>query len=83
TRLDVFGRSHHRRLERSLIGEYTEGVERLLTVLSVADYDRAVTIADLPDMIRGFDAVKEASIERYEAALTDHLGRVQDTSPGA
>ncbi len=82
TQVDVFRRSRHRRRERSLIGEYTATVEGLLDDLSTAGYDRAVTIADLPDMIRGFDAVKEASIDRYEAALTEHLGPIQDVTPG-
>lgn len=81
TPIDIFGRSRHRRLERSLIREYTAAVESLLTNLSDADYERAVTIAGLPDMIRGFDAVKEASIERYEAALIEHLGRTPDATP--
>ena len=82
TPIDIFGRSRHRRLERSLIGEYTATVEGLLTDLSDANYERAVTIADLPDMIRGFDTVKEASIDRYEATLTELLGQIQDATPG-
>jgi len=64
TAFDPFGYSAERRAERALIGEYERTVEELLNGLCQANHDDAVTIADLPDGIRGFGHVKRASIER-------------------
>ena len=73
TRLDPFGRTEERRTERALIGEYTELVELLITDLDAAGYDTAVEISQLADMVRGFDTVKMANVERYRAAVADRL----------
>ncbi len=73
TRLDPFGRTEERRTERALIGEYTELVELLITDLDVSGYDTAVEIAQLADMVRGFDTVKMANVERYRAAVAERL----------
>ena len=81
TPIDVFGRSRHRRLERALIGRYIATIEDLITDLPAADYEQVVAIASLPDMIRGFETVKETSIERYDAALTVHLDRLGKGTP--
>ncbi len=73
TRLDPFGRTEERRTERALIGEYTELVELLITDLDAAGYDTAVEISQLADMVRGFDTVKMANVERYRAAVAERL----------
>ncbi len=71
---DVFGRTAHRKMERALIEEYRMTIEGLLGSLSAAGYDRAVEIAELPDMIRGYEDIKEANVELYRAKLAELLG---------
>lgn len=75
TRLDPFGRTEERRIERALIGEYGELTELLITDLDASNYDRAVEIASLADMVRGFDTVKLGNVERYRAALAERLAQ--------
>ena len=61
TWLDPFRRSAERQLERRLRAEYEADVEKLLTLLSPATHATAVRIAGLPESIRGYGRVKEAS----------------------
>ncbi len=65
TPLDVFGYTRVRRLERALIGEYLALIEKALVGLSRESYERAVTLANLPDLIRGYEEVKLRSVERF------------------
>jgi indolepyruvate ferredoxin oxidoreductase len=69
TRFDPFGLAEVRRVERSLIEEYRSTVTGLLRDLSADTLPRAVQIAGLPDMIRGYEDIKLASVERYREAL--------------
>jgi indolepyruvate ferredoxin oxidoreductase len=67
TGLDPFGRSRHRRLERELIAEYEAMIDRVLGALTVANYDRAVELAELPDLIRGYEGIKEANVAEFRS----------------
>lgn len=69
TRLDPFGATAVRRLERALIGEYRDIVEHELAELTPARYDRAISLARTPDIVRGYEEVKVASVERFRAAV--------------
>jgi indolepyruvate ferredoxin oxidoreductase len=62
TALDIFGRSDERRMERRLIADYAAGLERLLADLTPARLPIAVQIAAIPESIRGFGHVKDASV---------------------
>ncbi|HET6304156.1 MAG TPA: DUF6537 domain-containing protein, partial [Myxococcota bacterium] len=64
TPLDPFGRTAHRRLERRLVEEYEARIQQLLASLTRENLEVAVEIAGLPEQIRGFDTVKERSIEQ-------------------
>ncbi|MGZ0229392.1 MAG: indolepyruvate ferredoxin oxidoreductase family protein [Acidimicrobiales bacterium] len=64
---DVFGRTKHRQLERDLIDEYKSMVRGSLDDLSVDTYDRAVIIAELPDIIRGYESLKETNVAKFRA----------------
>ncbi len=74
---DPFGYSHVRRIERGLLAEYTRVVTRLADELNRTNYDRAVEVAGLPDMVRGYEDVKLASVEAYRARLRE-LGVVAE-----
>jgi indolepyruvate ferredoxin oxidoreductase len=65
TPLDPFGHAEVRRVERQLIGEYRALIERAMATLSPETYDRAVKLATLPDVIRGYEAIKLRNVERF------------------
>ena len=59
TRLDVFGRTEERRMERDLITEYEADIAAILAQLGPATLATAVALASLPEQIKGFGHVKE------------------------
>jgi indolepyruvate ferredoxin oxidoreductase len=72
-KLDPFGRTEERRIERELIDEYRQLVTTLVAKLTADNYDRAVEIAGLYDMVRGFDDIKLANVARYRTELASAL----------
>jgi indolepyruvate ferredoxin oxidoreductase len=68
TVLDLFGYAHVRRVERALVGEYRNLVERALRGLTPERHDRAVQIARLPDLVRGYEDVKLRNVRRFREA---------------
>ena len=56
--LDVFGYTEERRSERALIAEYEATISGLLADLTAQRRDLAVSIASVPEHIRGFGHVK-------------------------
>jgi indolepyruvate ferredoxin oxidoreductase len=71
TPLDPFGHTEIRRTERALIPEYRQIVDTLLTGLTPANHDLAVQIAALPDMIRGYEHIKLATVRAYHERLAE------------
>ena len=69
TKLDPFGYAHVRRVERDLLAHYTATVHDLATSLTADTYDRAVEIAALPDLVRGYESVKLGNVELYRDRL--------------
>jgi indolepyruvate ferredoxin oxidoreductase len=67
TPLDVFGYTAERKMERGLIRDYEATVERLLSRLDAEHLPTAVKIAAVPQQIRGFGHVKEASLKPAKA----------------
>ncbi|MCU1671877.1 MAG: indolepyruvate ferredoxin oxidoreductase family protein [Blastococcus sp.] len=65
TPFDPFGVTRIRRLERALAAEYTQVVQRLAAILSAGDYERAVAVAESADLVRGYEEVKVAGVQRY------------------
>jgi indolepyruvate ferredoxin oxidoreductase len=68
TALDPFGYARVRRVERALVGEYRNLVERALPGLTPERHDRAVQIARLPDLVRGYEEVKLRNVRRFREA---------------
>ncbi len=66
---DPFGYDRVRRVERELIAQYRRLVFAALDDLSADNYARAVELARLPDMIRGYDEIKLANVERFQEAV--------------
>ncbi len=73
TPLDLFGYTKIRRTERSLIGEYRDLVESALDSLSVENYERAVELASLPDLVRGYEDIKLRGVEQFRAEADRYL----------
>jgi indolepyruvate ferredoxin oxidoreductase len=67
TALDPFGHAAVRRVERALPGEYRALIDRALAGLSPATYERAVSLARLPDVIRGYEDIKLRNVEKFRA----------------
>ena len=62
TPLDPFAYTAERKMERQLIADYEAGVDRLVAWLTPARLPLAVKIAEIPQQIRGFGHIKDASI---------------------
>ena len=71
TTLDVFGRTEVRRTERALPGEYRAAVMGALPHLSAETLPALVALAELPDLVRGYEDVKLANVARFRAALAE------------
>ncbi|MGQ0618918.1 MAG: indolepyruvate ferredoxin oxidoreductase family protein [Panacagrimonas sp.] len=75
TKLDLFGYSAERRMERGLIEQYESQMRQLLTTLDHHHFATAVALASLPAQIRGFGHIKEASVEKARALREKLLTR--------
>jgi indolepyruvate ferredoxin oxidoreductase len=69
TAFDPFGYARVRQVERALIGEYRCLVERRLQTLRPENYAETVALAELADGIRGYEAVKLRTVERFRNAV--------------
>jgi indolepyruvate ferredoxin oxidoreductase len=71
TRLDPFGYATVRRVERELIVEYRNLIRELSWSLTADNHALAVEIAQLPDMVRGYEHVKLANVARYRDRVAE------------
>jgi indolepyruvate ferredoxin oxidoreductase len=67
TALDPFGHTAMRRTERTLIEEYRTLVDAAFSRIQPDAIEEVIAIAELPDMIRGYEEVKRGNIERFRA----------------
>ncbi|AQT79368.1 2-oxoacid ferredoxin oxidoreductase [Mycolicibacterium litorale] len=67
SRLDVFGYDDVRRAERQLIEDYTEAMSTAMTALSPETFEAVRELASLPDLVRGYESIKLASLEKYRS----------------
>jgi indolepyruvate ferredoxin oxidoreductase len=63
TALDLFGRTHERKTERQVLADYEALISDLCHKLTVANHDKAVALADLPQKLRGYGHVKERNLK--------------------
>jgi indolepyruvate ferredoxin oxidoreductase len=66
--LDIFGKTEERRMERGLIASYEVALDRLVAGLCVESLPLALKIAEIPQQIRGYGHVKDASVKTAKAA---------------
>jgi indolepyruvate ferredoxin oxidoreductase len=77
TLLDPFRNSDERKLERRLIGEFEADIEELLARLAPGNHALAVRIASLPETIKGYGRVKEASAAEAAKARASALNQLR------
>jgi indolepyruvate ferredoxin oxidoreductase len=73
TMFDPFRWAKVRRVERAMIPEYIDAVERLGRTLTFDRLDDAVEIASLPDQVRGYEDLKLRRAAAYRAELHRRL----------
>ncbi|MBV6322785.1 indolepyruvate ferredoxin oxidoreductase family protein [Duganella violaceipulchra] len=86
SKLDIFGYTAERKMERALIGEYRDTVTSLLPKLTAGNLSQAVAIASIPEDIRGYGHVKERhfkAAKQKEAALLAAFGKPADSHTNA
>ena len=77
TKLDLFGYTEERKMERRLIGEYEATIDSVLATLDQNNHAMALQIAALPETMRGFGHIKEKNVtaakEREASLLAAYL----------
>jgi indolepyruvate ferredoxin oxidoreductase len=76
TSFDPFGYAEVRRVERALPDEYRQLIETILTRLGPDTHDTAVTLAELPDEIRGYEEIKLTSVARFRERARALVGKL-------
>jgi indolepyruvate ferredoxin oxidoreductase len=74
--LDIFGRARHRRMERELIGWYRDLISQVVD----RNVPHALELAALPEQIRGYEQIKEASIAQVKKMAAEMLAKSQNES---
>lgn len=77
---DPFGMAYVRRVERRLIADYIDVVDRLIADFDSIGAQTATRIANLPRTIRGYEHVKLAAVAKYQETLTNELTQCPTTA---
>jgi indolepyruvate ferredoxin oxidoreductase len=75
TALDIFGYTAERKMERGLIADYEAGLRKLTAGLTPERLETAARIAAIPQKIRGYGHVKDASVGPAKAEEKALWGR--------
>jgi indolepyruvate ferredoxin oxidoreductase len=81
TPLDPFGYQAERRQERALIAQYTGDLKTILASLTRDNLPAAVSLAELPDQIRGYGPVKDANRAKADARRSALLTALSSAEP--
>jgi indolepyruvate ferredoxin oxidoreductase len=68
TKLDPFGMSADRRLEREWLARYESLLDRISAELDDSRFELALALARLPEQVRGYGFIKSAAAARARAA---------------
>jgi indolepyruvate ferredoxin oxidoreductase len=80
THFDVFGYSKERRAERRLIADYERMMQLVIVQLSERNFDAALELLTLPQMVRGYGPIKMQAIADYEEKRKALLIRLQGSN---
>ncbi|PSM17531.1 indolepyruvate ferredoxin oxidoreductase family protein [Nitratireductor sp. StC3] len=75
TRLDLFGYSQERRMERRLLAEYEADLDMVLSGLTPERAEAAAALASLPQIVKGYGHVKDANARKAAEERTRLLAR--------
>ncbi len=81
TGLDPFAHTKVRRTERALIGKYRQLVAQALEQLVPSTAAVVLEVIQLPDMVRGYEDVKLANVERMWARARELMGDLDHHAP--
>jgi indolepyruvate ferredoxin oxidoreductase len=76
TPFDPFGYAHVRRVERALPDEYLVMVRQTLAELSPGTAPLALEVARLPEVVRGYEEIKLAGVERFRTRAAELLATI-------
>ncbi len=76
TAFDPFGRTKMRRTERALPEEFRAALDVVFEHLDRSTLDQAVAIADLPDLVRGYEDLKLHRVAEYRAQMSAALAEI-------
>jgi indolepyruvate ferredoxin oxidoreductase len=79
TPLDPFGHAGVRRTERALVGEYRALVARAVERLDADSVGLVAEIAELPDLVRGYEQIKLDNIERMRRRAGELSARLESS----
>ena len=73
---DPFGRAEVRRVERALVDEYTQMVLDGCAKLDASNHATLVELAELPDVVRGYEDIKLDNVARFRERAEILRGRL-------
>jgi indolepyruvate ferredoxin oxidoreductase len=83
TPLDPFGHTVVRRTERALVGEYLDHVGAALGALRPENEDAVVELCALPDVVRGYEHLKLAGVDRFRKRAAELRAELAAPQPGS
>ncbi|WP_444923008.1 indolepyruvate ferredoxin oxidoreductase family protein [Microbulbifer sp. DLAB2-AF] len=78
TALDIFGYTAERRMERSLITEYEQLVEKVVGQLNEQNHQAAIELLSYPEVIKGYGHIKEANVLEAQRQREQALSRFEN-----
>lgn len=75
TFLDPFGYTHERQLERKLILDYRDMIDKILENTTSENLQHMLQIAELPQKIRGFGHVKKANYDMIKIQMDAFMSK--------
>jgi len=75
---DIFARTDERKMERQLIEDYRAVIDEILVDLKLDNYAVALSLANLPEKIRGYGHIKEENIRIAKAEEAEMLARYRE-----
>ncbi|MEH6403794.1 MAG: indolepyruvate ferredoxin oxidoreductase family protein [Sneathiella sp.] len=87
TRLDPFGYTNERKMERDLIRWYRQEISEILPHINQSNILHAVKVASVPATIRGFGPVKDKAVDAAKVKMKEDVGsffgKMQSVKSGA
>ncbi len=80
SKADLFGYAKVRKVERALIAQYRGAISDVCSTLDASNYEQAIKIAGLPEIIRGYESIKLENVERYQIQLDEALKEFEQIS---